>query len=79
LNNTTREVPHFLSLNQGERLKQLVHRPKASRKDDASLRVFDEHRLSDKEVPKIDFEIDEWIGLLFEGQFNVAAELVSDS
>ena len=69
-----RKVANLLRLNQGERFKEFVKRAEAAGKNDEAQTVFHEHHLAHKEVFERQAVRLIRIGLLFERQFDVAAD-----
>src|SRR5256886_9876454 len=61
-------------LREGQRLKALSERAKATGEDDETAGVLDEHVLADEEVAELDAQIDVAVQGLFVGQLDVAAD-----
>src|SRR2546425_918024 len=69
-----REVQHLASLDERERLEQLVERAEAPGEDHETLGVLHEHGLSHEEIAEVDPEVDVGVQLLLERELDVAAD-----
>ena len=69
-----RKVFDLPGLDQGHGFEELIERAKPSGDDDKGVGVFDEQRLSNKEVADIDPFIQVGVGLLLVGQADVEAD-----
>jgi anti-anti-sigma factor len=69
-----REVPDLASLDQRERLEELIERPEPAREDDESLGRLHEHRLAGIEVVKRVRDIQERVRRLFVRELDVEAD-----
>ena len=58
------------SLDERQRLEQLIERAEAARKDDEALGVLDEHRLAHEEVAEVQRQIDPVVDRLLVGQLD---------
>ena len=68
------ELGNFIALNQGIGFKEFVEGAKAAGHNDKSYGVFKKENFSDEEVFNIDPYIEEGVGFLFKGQFDVYAD-----
>ena len=64
----------FFGLDESERFKEFVHRAKPTWEDDKGMRIFDKHRFTHKKVAKIQRDIQEGVGRLLKGEFDIAAD-----
>ena len=70
---TTGNCANLLRLDQRQRLGQLVQSAEPAGQDDERVRVLEEQHLAHEEVAAGDPPVEVRIGVLFEGQLDVAA------
>lgn len=68
------ELGDFIALNQGIGFKEFIEGAKAAGHNDKSYGVFKKEHFSNEEVFNIDPYIEEGVGFLFKGQFDVYAD-----
>lgn len=69
-----RELFDFAGLDEHGRLEDFVEGAEPAGHDDEGVGVFDEHDLANEEVFEINEEIEEWVGMLFVRELDVAPD-----